>query len=108
MNDFNLDEAFKASSVPNLSKLTNAEVVALLQYHALNGYNPKGALKTTKGPISTLATNSARKFDLSVTTTDDEVTLHNGVSPARVADTMLDSMPLAIFTVDSVLLPIAY
>ncbi|KAK1568607.1 hypothetical protein Q3G72_026573 [Acer saccharum] len=104
-NDFNLDKAFKAPSVPNLSKLTNAEVVTLLQYHALNSYYPKGALKTTKGPISTLATNCAGKFDLSVTTTDDEVTLHTGVSPSRVADTVLDLTPLAIFTVDSVLLP---
>ncbi|KAK2650516.1 hypothetical protein Ddye_018005 [Dipteronia dyeriana] len=99
------DEAFKADSVPDLSKLTNAEVVALLQYHALNGYNPKGALKTTKGPISTLATNGAGKFDLSVTTAGDEVTLHTGVGPSRVADTVLDATPLAIFTVDSVLLP---
>ncbi|KAH7577806.1 hypothetical protein ACOSQ2_001151 [Xanthoceras sorbifolium] len=99
------DEAFKAPGVPDLSKLTNAEVVALLQYHALNGYNPKGSLKTTKDPISTLATNGAGKFDLTVTTAGDEVTLHTGVGPSRVADTVLDSTPLVIFTVDSVLLP---
>ncbi|KAL5792551.1 hypothetical protein ACOSP7_001145 [Xanthoceras sorbifolium] len=99
------DEAFKAPGVPDLSKLTNAEVLALLQYHALNGYNPKGSLKTTKDPISTLATNGAGKFDLTVTTAGDEVTLHTGVGPSRVADTVLDSTPLVIFTVDSVLLP---
>ncbi|KAK4846407.1 hypothetical protein QYF36_016878 [Acer negundo] len=100
-----LDKTFKAPSVPNLSKLTTAEVVALLQYHALNGYNTKGALKTTKGPISTLATNGAGKFDPSMTTAGDEVTLHTGVGQSRVVDTLLDSTPLAIFTVDSVLLP---
>lgn len=99
------DEAFKAAGVPDLSKLTNAEVVALLQYHAANGYNPEGTLKTTKDPISTLATNGAGKFDLTVTTAGDEVTLHTGVGASRIADTVLDSTPLAIFTVDNVLLP---
>lgn len=99
------DEAFKAAGVPDLTKLTNAEVVALLQYHAANGYNPVGTLKTTKGSISTLATNGAGKFDLTVTTAGDSVTLHTGVDSSRLADTVLDSTPLAIFTVDNVLLP---
>lgn len=99
------DEAFKAAGVPDLTKLTNAEVVSLLQYHAANGYNPVGTLKTTKGSISTLATNGAGKFDLTVTTAGDSVTLHTGVDSSRLADTVLDSTPLAIFTVDNVLLP---
>lgn len=99
------DEAFKAAGVPDLTKLTNAEVVALLQYHAANGYNPVGTLKTTKSSISTLATNGAGKFDLTVTTAGDSVTLHTGVDSSRIADTVLDSTPLAIFTVDNVLLP---
>ncbi|KAJ0052565.1 fasciclin-like arabinogalactan protein 8 [Pistacia vera] len=99
------DEAFKAEGVPDLSKLSNADVVALLEYHAASGYNPVGTLKTTKKPISTLATRGPGKFDLTVTTAGDEVTLHTGVASSRVADTVLDSTPLAIFTVDNVLLP---
>ncbi|KAI3690753.1 hypothetical protein L2E82_48960 [Cichorium intybus] len=35
-------------------KLSNVELVALLQYHALPTYSPKGSLKTTKDPISHL------------------------------------------------------
>uniref|UniRef100_A0A5B6ZGX4 Putative fasciclin-like arabinogalactan protein 8 n=2 Tax=Davidia involucrata TaxID=16924 RepID=A0A5B6ZGX4_DAVIN len=99
------DEAFKAPGVPDLSKLSNAEMVSLLQYHALTSYTPFGALKTTKAPINTLATNGAGKFDLTVTTAGDEVTLHSGVDSSRVAETIVDSTPLCIFTVDSVLLP---
>ncbi|KAJ6344302.1 hypothetical protein OIU76_005926, partial [Salix suchowensis] len=53
------DEAFKAAGVPDLSKLTNAEVVSLLQYHATASYSPFGSLKTSKDPISTLASNGA-------------------------------------------------
>ncbi|XP_044501405.1 fasciclin-like arabinogalactan protein 8 [Mangifera indica] len=99
------DEAFKAEGVPDLSKLSSADMVALLEYHAASGYNPKGTLKTTKSPISTLATTGPGKFDLTVTTAGDEVTLHTGVASSRVADTVLDSTPLAILTVDNVLLP---
>ncbi|KAJ6679517.1 FASCICLIN-LIKE ARABINOGALACTAN PROTEIN 10 [Salix purpurea] len=79
------DEAFKAAGVPDLSKLTNAEVVSLLQYHATASYS---------------------KFDLTVTSAGDSVTLHTGIGPSRVAETVLDSTPLVIFTVDNVLLPV--
>ncbi|EEF50409.1 fasciclin-like arabinogalactan protein 10 [Ricinus communis] len=99
------DEAFKAAGVPDLSKLSNAELVSLLEYHASVGYSPKGALKTSKDPISTLATNGANKYDLTVSSAGDDVTLHTGVDSSRVAETVLDSTPLVIFTVDNVLLP---
>ncbi|KAK6162462.1 hypothetical protein DH2020_002303 [Rehmannia glutinosa] len=100
------DEAFKGADVPDLSKLTNAEVVSILQYHALASYSPVGTLKQTKGKITTLATNGAGKYDLSVTTAGDSVSLHTGVDSSRIASTVLDSTPLCIFTVDSLLLPV--
>lgn len=99
------DEAFKADGVPDLSKLTNAEVVSLLLYHAVAGYTPIGTLKTTKDPINTLATSGSGKFDITTTTAGDAVTLHTGVGSSRIADTVLDATPLAIFSVDSLLLP---
>ncbi|XP_042510308.1 fasciclin-like arabinogalactan protein 8 [Macadamia integrifolia] len=99
------DEAFKAPGAPDLSKLTNAELVTLLQYHALAGYTPIGTLKTAKAPISTLATNGAGKYDLTVKTAGDSVTLDTGVDSSRVADTVIDNTPVCIFTVDNILLP---
>ncbi|GFP82289.1 fasciclin-like arabinogalactan protein 8 [Phtheirospermum japonicum] len=100
------DEAFKAAGAPDLSKLTNAEVVSILQYHALASYSPVGTLKQTKGKITTLATNGAGKYDLSVKTAGDSVSLDTGVDTSRIASTVLDSTPLCIFTVDSLLLPV--
>ncbi|KAL2477937.1 Fasciclin-like arabinogalactan protein 8 [Forsythia ovata] len=99
------DEAFKAPKVPDLNTLSNAEVVSLLQYHALASYTPIGTLKTTKSSISTLATNGAGKYDLEVTTAGDSVSLDTGVDTSRIASTVLDSTPLCIFTLDSLLLP---
>ncbi|KAL4362136.1 hypothetical protein GQ457_04G032290 [Hibiscus cannabinus] len=100
------DEAFKAEGVPDLSKLTNADQVSLLEYHASPDYKPKGTLKTAKDPFGTLATNGAAKFDLTATSAGDDVTLHTGISPARVNEAVFDSPPVVIFTVDKVLLPI--
>lgn len=62
-------------------------------------------MKTTKDPISSLAANGAGKFDYSVSVAGDSVTLHTGVDSSRIADTILDSTPLSIYSVDSVLLP---
>ncbi|KAL0379635.1 UNVERIFIED_CONTAM: Fasciclin-like arabinogalactan protein 8 [Sesamum angustifolium] len=100
------DEAFKAADAPDLSKLSNAEVVSVLQYHALASYTPIGTLKQTKGKITTLATNGVAKYDLGVTTAGDSVSLETGVDSSRIASTVLDSTPLCIFTVDSLLLPV--
>ncbi|CAJ1815003.1 unnamed protein product [Sphenostylis stenocarpa] len=99
------DEAFKARGVPDLSKLTNAEIVSLLQYHATAQYLPVGSLKTTKNAVNTLASNGAGKFEFTVSADGDSVTLHTGVHNSRIANTILDSTPLSIYSVDSVLLP---
>ena len=58
------DKVFKVDGVPDLTKLTNADLVTLLQYHVVPTYSPIGSLKTSKDPISTLATSGAGKYDL--------------------------------------------
>ncbi|KAM3322915.1 fasciclin-like arabinogalactan protein 10 [Capsicum chacoense] len=100
------DEAFKAVKGIDLDKLSSADVVSLLQYHAVPSYTPIGTLKTKKDPISTLATNGASKYDLSASTEGDQVTLDTGVDSSRIASTVIDSTPFCIFTVDSILLPV--
>jgi uncharacterized surface protein with fasciclin (FAS1) repeats len=99
------DEAFKAKDLPDLNKLSSAELVTLLQYHALPRYAPKASLKVTKGDIPTLASTGAGKFRLSVETRGDDVTLNTGVDKSRVASTVLDDTPAVVHTVDGVLLP---
>ncbi|MQM02778.1 hypothetical protein Taro_035548 [Colocasia esculenta] len=99
------DEAFKADGVPDLSTLSNAEVVTLLQYHAVPRYVPKASLLASTGPISTLASSGAGKYDLTVKTKGDEVTLATGLDISRVANTVIDDTPFCILTVDNILLP---
>ncbi|KAK7394882.1 hypothetical protein VNO78_15423 [Psophocarpus tetragonolobus] len=99
------DEAFKGPAVPDLTKLTNAELLSLLQYHATAKYLPVGSLKTTKDPINTFASNAASKFQLTVSSSGDSLTLHTGVDSSRLANTILDSTPISIYSLDSLLLP---
>ncbi|KAG0458812.1 hypothetical protein HPP92_021940 [Vanilla planifolia] len=56
------DEAFKAEGVPDLSSLSSADLVTLLQYHALLSYNPKDSLKSVDQPISTMASGASELF----------------------------------------------
>ncbi|XP_008780048.2 fasciclin-like arabinogalactan protein 10 [Phoenix dactylifera] len=99
------DEAFKAPGVPDLSSLSSAELVTLLQYHALPTYAPKDSLKIAKGRITTMASSGAGKYDLSVVSRGDDVSLDTGVDTSRVASTILDDTPVCVLTVDNLLLP---
>lgn len=99
------DEAFKAPDVPDLKSLSSAELVTLLQYHALPSYNPKSSLKSAKGRIATMASSGAGKYDFSVVSHGDDVSLDTGVDTSRVASTVLDDTPVCILTVDNLLLP---
>ncbi|KAJ6840623.1 putative fasciclin-like arabinogalactan protein 8 [Iris pallida] len=100
------DEAFKASGAPDLSSITSAELVTLLQYHALPTYTPKASLKSSTRPVATMASGASGKFDLSVESAGDDVTLKTGVDTSRVASTVLDDTPVCILTVDNLLLPV--
>ncbi|KAE9592251.1 hypothetical protein Lal_00035215 [Lupinus albus] len=99
------DEGFKAKDVPDLKKLTKEEVVTLLNFHATASYLPLGSLKFVKGPIRTFASTGAGKFELTVFYDGGSVKLRTGVHSSRVADNILDSPLISIFTVDKVLIP---
>lgn len=99
------DMAFDADGVPNISTLSEAELVTLLQYHAVPHYIPKSSLQLTQGKITTLATNAAGNYTLSVGSIGNDVSLRTSLDTSRVASTVLDDTPLCILTVDSVLLP---
>ncbi|KAL0914183.1 hypothetical protein M5K25_017693 [Dendrobium thyrsiflorum] len=99
------DAAFKAKGVPDLNSLSSADLVTLLQYHAVASYNPKDSLKTVHHPIATMASGAAGNYEITVTVQGDDVTLHTGVDSSRIARTVLDETPVCILTVESVLLP---
>ncbi|KAL6907393.1 hypothetical protein ACP4OV_002432 [Aristida adscensionis] len=99
------DAAFLAKGAPDVKKMRAADLLALLEYHALPAYYPKASLKWVKAPLPTLATTKPGKFDVSVKAQGEDVSLDTGVRTSRVASTVLDSTPFCLLTVDSLLLP---
>lgn len=100
------DDAFQAKGAPNVKKMSRADLVKLLEYHALPQYNPKTSLKTVKGALRTLASTAAGEYNMSVVAQGDDVSLDTGVHKSRVASTVLDSTPVCVLTVDSLLMPV--
>ncbi|KAL6645260.1 hypothetical protein ACP70R_016868 [Stipagrostis hirtigluma subsp. patula] len=99
------DAAFQAKGAPDVGKMASGDLVSLLKYHAVPAYYPKTSLKWAKGALPTLATTKPGKFVVSVKAQGEDVTLDTGVRKSRVADTVLDSTPFCLLTVDSLLMP---
>ncbi|KAJ1298982.1 hypothetical protein BS78_01G496300 [Paspalum vaginatum] len=101
------DDAFQARDAPDVKNMSTADLVKLLEYHALPAYNPKTSLKAVKpgAPLRTLATTKAGKDHITVVAKGDDVSLDTGKSKSRVADTVVDSVPFCLLTVDSLLVP---
>nr|ABI95391.1 fasciclin-like protein FLA1 [Triticum aestivum] len=98
------EDAFQAKGLPDLGKLTSADLVGLLEYQALAQYAPKASLKTMKGGIPTLA-STARGVRPLRGCHGDDVSMDTGMDKSRVASTVLDDTPVTVHTWDSVLLP---
>lgn len=99
------DEAFKAKGIPDLNSLSKADLVALLQYHAVASYAPKDSLKTAHHPIATMASGAAGNYEISISSQGDDVTILTGLDSARIARTALDETPICVLVIDRVLLP---
>lgn len=99
------DAAFTGVTNKMLNKLSSEDKVSVLEFHALTIYSPLGTLKTTNGPIATMASTGAGKYVLTVTSSGDTVMLNTGINKATVSSPLLDDQPLALFSVDKVLKP---
>lgn len=103
------DDAFLAKGAPDVDTMPRADLVALLRYHALPGYNPRSSLKLIKAsarPFRTLASTAGGKYNVSVVARGEDVSLDTGLRKSRVAETVLDDTPVCVLTVDRLLMPL--
>ncbi|KAJ7963617.1 Fasciclin-like arabinogalactan protein [Quillaja saponaria] len=98
------DDVFKAF-LPKFKNLTAAGKTALLEYHGVPVYQSLATLKSNNGVMNTLATEGANKYDFTVQNDGEDVTLKTKATTAKITGTLLDEQPVAIFTIDKVLLP---
>ncbi|XP_004516114.2 fasciclin-like arabinogalactan protein 1 [Cicer arietinum] len=99
-----VDNAFKAF-LPKFKNLTAAGKLALLEFHGVPVYQTIAMLKSNNGLMNTLATDGAEKYDFSVQNDGDQITLKTKAVTAKVTDTIIDDVPLAIYAINKVLLP---
>lgn len=91
--------------LPKYKNLTADGKTSLLSYHGIPVYNSIAMLKSNNGAMNTLATDGGKKYGFTVQNDGEQVTLKTSVVTARITGTLLDEQPLAIYTIDKVLLP---
>ncbi|CAL4937424.1 unnamed protein product [Urochloa decumbens] len=96
------DDAFTAKDAPDVKAMSAANLTRLLQYNALPSYNTKTSLKFAKGTLRTMA---GAKAGVTVVAKGDDVSIDTGKARSRVADTVVDSVPFCLLTLDSLLVP---
>ncbi|XP_050220068.1 fasciclin-like arabinogalactan protein 1 [Mercurialis annua] len=99
-----MDDAFKAF-LPKYKNLTASGKVSFLEFFGVPIYQSLSMLKSNNGLMNTLATDGASKFDFTVQNDGEEVTLKTRSVTAKIIGTLLDQQPLAIYTINKVLLP---
>lgn len=76
-----------------------------LEYHGVPVYQSMAMLKSNNGLMNTLATDGANKYDFTVQNDGEVVTLKTKLVTATITGTVIDEQPVAIFSIDKVLLP---
>ncbi|KAH7533501.1 fasciclin-like arabinogalactan protein 2 [Ziziphus jujuba] len=90
---------------PQYKNLTASQKVSLLLYHGIPVYQSLQMLKTNNGIVNTLATEHANKYDFTVQTDGDDVTLVTKVNTAKITGTLIDEEPLVIYKINKFLMP---
>ncbi|XP_057461938.1 fasciclin-like arabinogalactan protein 1 [Actinidia eriantha] len=98
------DDAFK-NFLPKYKNLTAAGKQSLMEFHGVPVYQSLAMLKSNNGLMNTLATDGASKVDFTVQNDGEEVTLKTKLVTAKITGTLMDEQPVAIYTIDKVLLP---
>ncbi|MFQ6650408.1 hypothetical protein Gotur_023451 [Gossypium turneri] len=99
-----LDDAFKAF-LPKYNNLTASGKESFLEFFGVPVYQSLSMLKSNNGLMNTLATDGASKFDFTVQNDGEQVTLKTKINTVKITGTLLDEQPVAIYTIDKVLMP---
>ncbi|PON53963.1 FAS1 domain containing protein [Parasponia andersonii] len=96
---------FSALKAGTLNTLSPQQKVQLIDYHVLPTFISLQNFQTLTNPVHTQASNS-RDFPLNITTDENSVNISTGVVNTTISGTVYSDNQLAIYRVDSVLLPI--
>ena len=100
------DNAFNSLKPGTLNKLSQQEQVSLVQYHILPQFYSLDSFETASNPVRTQASGSDGPYTLNITAdSNSQVNVSTGLVATRVGTALRDTQPLAVYSVDKVLLP---
>ncbi|WVZ99596.1 hypothetical protein U9M48_044866 [Paspalum notatum var. saurae] len=100
------DSAFNSLKPGTLNKLSQQEQVSLVQYHILPQFYSLDSFETASNPVRTQASGSDGPYTLNITAdSSNQVNVSTGVVATSVGTALSSAQPLAVYSVDKVLLP---
>ncbi|KAJ1284696.1 hypothetical protein BS78_03G224800 [Paspalum vaginatum] len=101
------DNAFNSLKPGTLNALTQQQQVALVQGHILPQYYTMETFQTASNPVRTQASGRDGPYTLNVTAnTNNQLNVSTGVVEVTVNNALSTAKPLAVYSVDKVLLPL--
>jgi hypothetical protein len=101
------DSAFAKLGAGALNALTDQQRVQLVLYHVLPRYYSLATSQTASNPLRTEGSGPGGAYSVNVTASTENslVNVSTGVVAVPVSNTLLAEFPLAVYSVDDVLLP---
>ncbi|KAJ0970136.1 hypothetical protein J5N97_023013 [Dioscorea zingiberensis] len=99
------DNAFNNLKAGTLNGLDAQEQVSLILYHVLPRYYSFVTFETASNPVRTQASGSNGVYSVNVTSSTNQVNVSTGIDETPVQTVLYSDFPLAVYSVDKVLLP---
>ncbi|KAJ3686145.1 hypothetical protein LUZ61_015309 [Rhynchospora tenuis] len=98
------DNAFNSLKPGTLNKLTQQQQSELIMYHILPKYYSFVTFQTTSNPVPTQATSEEGTCTVNITSGSNQANISTGVIDTTISNTLYADFPLAVYSVDKVLL----
>jgi len=100
------DNAFDSLKPGTLNSLTQQEQVSLVQAHIVPTFYSMESFQTASNPVRTQASGADGPYTVNVTaTSNSQVNVSTGIVTCLLGTALRDKKPLAVYSVDKVLLP---
>ncbi|XP_039142818.1 fasciclin-like arabinogalactan protein 9 [Dioscorea cayenensis subsp. rotundata] len=99
------DNAFSNLKAGTLNSLNAQEQVSLILYHVLPRYYSLVTFETASNPVRTQASGSNGVYAVNITSSTNQVNVSTGIVNTPVQTVLYSDFPLAVYSVDKVLLP---
>ncbi|KAL0906549.1 hypothetical protein M5K25_025051 [Dendrobium thyrsiflorum] len=99
------DNAFNNLKAGTLNGLSAQDQVNLVLSHVLPRYYSLSTFQTASNPVSTQASGPGGVYTVNVSSTTNQVNVTTGVVETQVNNALDTNFPLAVYSVDKVLLP---